>query len=530
MTPDRRYRLVLLAACLVLFACNLGGRDLWEPDEPRYAGIARGILETGDWLNLSDNGRPYTHKPPLYFWILAISARLASGVTALSCRVPGSLFALLSVLLLYRLGRDLFTPRAGLFGALVLATAQRFFLEARWVHIDMLLTLLILVAMGSANRALERREPRWWAVSYLAMSLGCLAKGPVALAIPAAGVFIFLASDRDLPRLKESRWWLGLPAALLPTLAWLQASSRSAGFDPAAVVSTQILQRFQEGVHHPRPFYYYIYSLPLEFLPWTPFLAGALVATFPGLHGARRRPLLFLYGWVLGGLALFSLAAEKRPSYLLPLFPPLALLVGLFLDEYLVRWDVRPLRKWMEIPLVVYSAVCLAGAAWIPFAARGHPGLGVRLLVLAIFYLALCAGVLTALRLGRRGAGVVVLLFGIGTGYLWIAGSLFPWLNGYKSARPFCERIVSRIGQAPLGIYGVYRPAYAFYTQRRLEVIRRPGDLGRFLGADPEACCLVQREDLDDLLARLPLRVLDRAEVGHRTYLLVSLGGTALPS
>jgi len=526
MTPDGRYRLVLLAACLILFSYNLGGRDLWEPDEPRYAGIARGIVESGDWLNLADNGRPYTHKPPLFFWILAASAHLASGVTALSSRIPNSLLAILSALLLYRLGRDLFTPRAGLFGALVLATSQRFFLEARWVHMDILLTLLTLVALDSAYRALERREPWRWAVAYLAMGLGCLAKGPVALVVPAAAWLTFLASTRELSRLKESRWWLGIPAALLPTLAWLWAFSRSAGFDPLAVVSTQVFQRFQEGVHHPRPFYYYLYSLPLEFLPWTPFLAGALVTTFPGPDSTRRRPVLFLYGWVLGGLALFSLAAEKRPSYLLPLFPPLALLVGLFLEEYLVRWDARPLRKWMDIPLLLYSAVCLAGALWIPFAARAYPGLGGRLLVLDIFYLAACAGALTALRQGRRGAGLALLLGGIWAGYLGIAGSLLPWLNDYKSARPFCERIVSRIGSAPLGIYGDYRPAYAFYTRRRLEVIRRPEDLEKFLRAAPEACCLVQTEDLDDLRARLPLRILDRAAVGHRTYRLVSLAET----
>jgi 4-amino-4-deoxy-L-arabinose transferase-like glycosyltransferase len=525
MKPEGRYRLVLIFAGLILFAASLGARDFWDPDEPRYAGIARGIVETGDWLNLSDNGRPYTHKPPLFFWILAASAHLGSGVTALSARIPNSLLALLSVLLLYRLGRDLFTPRAGLFGALVLATCQRFFLEARWVHMDMLLTLLTLVALDSAWRALERREPWRWAVVYLAAALGCLAKGPVALAIPAAALLTFLASSRELPRLKESRWWLGIPAALLPVLAWLLASSRSAGFDPVSVVRVQVLQRFQAGMHHPRPFYYYLYSLPLEFLPWTPFLAGAFAATFPRPDGPRRRPVLFLYGWFLGGLALFSLAAEKRPSYLLPVFPPLALLVGLFLEDYLARWDSRSLRKWMAAPLLGYSAVCLAGLVWIPFGARAYPGLGGRLAILAVFYLAVCAGTLTAIRQGRRGAGLVILLGGIWAGYLGIAGSLLPWLNPYKSARPFCERIVSRIGPAPLGIYGDYRPAYGFYTHRRLEVIRRPEDLGRFLGSSTAACCLVRREDLDALRGRVPLEVLDSASVGGRNYALVSLAG-----
>jgi 4-amino-4-deoxy-L-arabinose transferase-like glycosyltransferase len=524
MTGEGRYRLILIALCLVLFSFNLGGRDLWDPDEPRYAGIARGILESGDWLNLSDNGRPYTDKPPLYFWILALSARMGSGVTALNSRIPGSLLALLGVLLAYRLGKDLFTARAGLFGALVLSTSQRFFLEARWVHIDMLLAVLILVAMDSAYRALERREAWRWGVVYLAATAGCLAKGPVALAVPAAALLTFLASTREISRLQESRWWVGLPAALLPTLIWLAASSRSSGFDPLGVVRTQVFRRFQEGVHHPRPFYYYLYSLPLEFLPWTPFLAGTVAATFPLADRAKRRQLLFLYGWVVGGAALFTLAAEKRPSYLLPIFPPLALLTGRFLDEYLVRWSERDLRKWMAGPLWAYAAACFVGILWIPRITRPYPGLGGRLALLATLYLFVCAGALTLFRQGRRGGGLVLLLGGIGAGYLVIAGSLLPWFNEYKSARPFCERVVARIRSSPLALYGDYLPAYAFYTHRRLEILRSEEALKRFLAARPGACTLISEEDYEALHARLPLVELDREAVGHRTYLLASGG------
>ena len=524
MNRDERYRLVLLLACLVLFFYKLGGRDFWDPDEPRYAGIARGIVEGGDWLNLTDNGRPYTQKPPLFFWILAAGARLGSGVTPLGSRLPSSLLALLSVLLLYRLGRDLVSPRAGLFGALVLATTQRFFLEARWVHIDMLLTFLVLVALDSAWRALEGGE-RWrWALAYLAAGLGCLAKGPVAVAIPAAALLTFLASVRELPRMRDTRWWIGVPAALLPALIWLGASSHSAGFDLFSVIRVQVFQRFQEGVHHPRPFYYYFYSLPLEFLPWTPFLAGAFATTFPGADRSNRRALLYLYGWFLGGLALFSVAAEKRPSYLLPILPALALLLGIFLDDFLVRWNAAQVRKWVAGPVIFIAAVCLGGVLWIPHAARGYPGLGGKLVALAFLYLVACAGTLTALWQGKRGMALITFLAGIWIGYLWIAGSLLPYLNDYKSARPFCERIVSRIGAARLGMYGDYRPAYAFYTRRRLEIILQEERLKEFLAASPAAYCLVNQKDHEPLRSRMPLRELDREAVGQNTYLLVTAG------
>jgi 4-amino-4-deoxy-L-arabinose transferase-like glycosyltransferase len=522
MSWDARYRLILLTACLVLFTANLGGRDFWEPDEPRYAGIARGIAESGDYLSLTENGRPYTHKPPLYFWLLAAVGRLGSGVTALSARIPNSLLAIAVVFLLYRLGRDHFSPLSGLFGALVLATTQRFFLEARWVHLDMLLTLVMIWALDESFRALERRE-RWrWILVYLAAGLGCLTKGPVALALPAAVLITFLASTRELSRLKETGWWLGIPAALLPAALWLWVFSRSAGFDPAGVVRIHVFQRLWEGVHHPRPIYYYFLSLPLEFLPWTPFLAGAFVSTFPRPGGVKSRPTLFLYGWIVGGLALFSLAAEKRPSYLLPILPPLALLIGLLFEDYLIRWDASPIRKWIGAPLLAYSAICLGGVLWIPFGAKPHPGLADRLLPLGILYLVTFAAALTALRLGRRGATLVLLLAGFWGGYLWIAGALLPWLNDYKSARPFSERILARIGPAPLGIFKDYNAGLGFYTRRRTEVIRRRADLQGFLSQPGGAFCLVPSGDYDYLRRTIPLQEWDREAVGHRVFVLVS--------
>ncbi len=522
MKGDGRALLILLVACLILFSFHLASRDLWEPDEPRYAGIARGILESGDWLNLTDNGLPYTDKPPLFFWILAAAGRLGSGVTALTSRIPSSLLALCAVLLLFRLGRDLFNGRVGMFGALVLATSQRFFLEARWVHMDMLVTLVVLAALDAAYRALEKGERwRWW-VAYGALGLGALAKGPVVLAVPAAALITFLATTRELPRLKETRAWLGIPLALLPVGLWLWASSASAGFDPVEVVRTQVLRRFQEGIHHPRPFYYYAYSLPLGFLPWTPFLPGIFVATFPRRGAERRRQRLFLYAWLIGGFAFFSVAAEKRPSYLLPVYPPLALLAGAFLEEYLARWNAEPLRKWLSWPLLLYAAILSGGLLAIPFATRNYPGLGERVAALALLYLAACAGALTALRLGRRGVALLILLSGFWAGYLGIAGSLLPWLNDYKSARPFCERVVSRVGQAPLGIYGDYHPAYAFYTHRNLKVIQRPEELAASTAGGGIAAWFMKEEDFLALRSRLPLKELDRERVGHRTMLLVS--------
>jgi len=523
MSPERRALLFLLVACLFLFVFQLGNHDLWDPDEPRYGGITRAMLRSGDWIRLTDNGENYIQKPPLFFWILAATATLSGGLNETTARIPSSIAALLCVLCVYRFGRRLFGFRVGWLAAWGLATTQRFFVEARWVHMDTLLTLFILLSMESAHRALEG-EKREWVWMYLWMALGCLTKGPLAMAIPVAALLVYLGSCREMVRLKECGGWWGLPLAVAPTAAWLFVNAHLSGFDPAEVLREQILQRFQEGLHHPRPFFYYFYSLPVEFLPWTLFLPGTVRFTFPSSGGKDRRSLLFFYGWVIGGFALLSLVAEKRPSYLLSIFPALALLVGVFLDSFLTRYDAAPLKRWMEWPLALAGAVCLAATGLLARWGRYHPGFAHRLVPLGLFLVLVFSGTLWALRKRHRGAGIIILLTGIFAGYLWVVAAMLPWLNPYKSARPFCERVLSRIGLSPLGIYEDNHPGVAYYCHRSLKLLRGPEELREFLQGPTPGYCVIREEELRELEGQCPLRSLEEYSVGHRKLVLVSGG------
>jgi 4-amino-4-deoxy-L-arabinose transferase-like glycosyltransferase len=522
-SEERRLVLTLLAACLVLFSFQIGNHDFWDPDEPRYAGVVRNIVETGDWLHLTDNGKPYTEKPPLYFWAAAITAKLVGGMSETTARVPAGLAALACVAVVFRLGKSAFGARAAWLGAMVLATSQRFFLEARWVHLDSLLTLFIVLALESGWRAIQGRKSGWlWMYGWIA--LGCLTKGPLALVFPVVTLLVYLASRRELGKLRDSGWLWGIPLSVAPVLAWLTASAAFAGKDPLHLLTRQVFQRFQEGVHHPRPFYYYLVSLPLEFLPWTVFLPSTLRFTLPTVSRRDGQGLLFLYGWIVGGFALLSLVAEKRPSYLLPLFPPLALLVGVFLDFYLTRWDATPIQAWVRAPTGVAALACLVGILAIPHLAKNASGLGERLFPLGMVLFFGCSGALWAQLRGRRGASLLVLLGTFATGYLVIVGALLPWLNPYKSALPFCQRILTAADGAPLGIYGDYIPAFSYYTHRNLQVVRNSGELEELLEGSPAGFCIVPKPSFATLAGRKELAVLDEATVGHRSFLLVGSG------
>ena len=142
---------------------------------------------------------------------------------------------------------------------------------------------------------------------------------------------------------------------------------------------------------------------------------------------------------------------------------------------------------------------------------------------LGLFLGVACVGALWLQRRGRRGAVILTLIAATASGYLWIVGAIFPWLNPYKSARPFSERILSRIGESPLGVYSDYLPSVAYYTHRRLQVVRTPGGLEALVRGSDGALCVVPKERVSALLATLPLQVTDVASIGHRSYALVGM-------
>jgi 4-amino-4-deoxy-L-arabinose transferase-like glycosyltransferase len=104
---------LLLGFCLTLYCLNLGRWDLWKPDEPRYVQVAREMVTGGDWALMHLNGKMYTDKPPLFFWMIALSSYLWQGFTSFSARFPSAFFGTLTVLLTFLIGRELYSSRMG---------------------------------------------------------------------------------------------------------------------------------------------------------------------------------------------------------------------------------------------------------------------------------------------------------------------------------------------------------------------------------------------------------------------------------
>ena len=320
-----------MAAVLLGAALTVPFRHLWEVDEPRYAEVAREMITSGQWLVPHLYGEPYTHKPPLYIWIEG-GLRLA-GLSWTAAGVLPALLAFLGILaLMPRLARATgLDEEVGSLGAIALAASPLAVFLALGARMDMLLAFLYTVAilmlaelLGLGPDAGRKRHAHL--LFWLAIGLGVLTKGPVAVALPLLAAVLAWALLRPRPSLRAVFVGWGPLLAVGIVLAWLVPAGVAGG--PEYLYEVTIRQsagRLTNSFAHQEPFYFYFVRYPLIGLPWS---VAAVVAAF---HALRRRALDAGGFLALAALAVpvfFSLISGKLEIYLLPMFPPALLLAA----------------------------------------------------------------------------------------------------------------------------------------------------------------------------------------------------------
>src|ERR1044071_9837125 len=377
----------LAALTLFTFFFLLGGRSLNEPDEGRYAEVAREMIELNDWLVPHLWYAPHLGKPPLTYWSVAASLSVF-GRNEWAVRLPLALAGISGVWACYLFGCALGGRRVGLWSALILQSSLLYFVMARMLTTDMLLTQFVAWAVylfwrswqsldaaaaeGDSNRRrVLGKFFAWHLAGWLAGALGFLTKGPVALAVPAAGRLI-LFGVVTIP-------WFRLVFGRVPGASQFMIFGQAVGH----VLGTTIKNR--RG-----PLLYYVASLGVGFLPWT-VLLGWLWRRAHWRHLTRSRQSAWvqLSGSVIFTLVLFSLSRAKLPAYILPIFPILAVMTALRYcssDPIELRppawaWGVcmaSPLVLMIVIPLVVRLVFHAGGPGmkWAAAAAGGGLGLG----------------------------------------------------------------------------------------------------------------------------------------------------------
>ncbi|MEW6386295.1 MAG: glycosyltransferase family 39 protein [Thermodesulfobacteriota bacterium] len=334
MTPERQNSdqartghrlgfLLLALAGLGLFFFRLGTPGLMDPDEGRYAEIAREMWVLRDWLIPHLNFLPYLEKPPLVYWLTALSFG-AWGCTEWAARLPVALSALGGIFGAYWLGRAFWGAGPGLVSALILTTSLGYVVLGRVLTLDMTLALFLNLGIGLGYLALsrERRELLPWA--YLALALAVLSKGPVALVLAGLiwGVWALIARRPLIRPLWHPGGLLLLALVSLPWFVWV--AWQYPDFLRFFVWEQHFGRFLTASFHHQQPVYYYLPVLFGLLLPWGWLLPWALGSRRPDPQGDR----LFLWVWAGVILLFFSLSRGKLAPYILPALLPLALLLG----------------------------------------------------------------------------------------------------------------------------------------------------------------------------------------------------------
>jgi 4-amino-4-deoxy-L-arabinose transferase-like glycosyltransferase len=360
---NRLRDLLLLTALFgVLFGFQLGARALWSPIEGRYAEISREMAVSGDYVTPRLNGVKYFEKPPLFYWLQAASIKLL-GVEEWSLRLWPALLAVAGCLAVYLAGRELFGRGAGFIAAVILGTSPLYFALARIVALDMALAIFLTCAMlafllGTRQAPGAGRRACMWGL-YIFAALAMLTKGLVGIVIPGMAIGVWSLATASWRSLRPLYAPSGLCLFALIVMPWhYLVSAANPEFFEFYFIHEHFQRYLGQGAESEGRLWTFLPVLALGFFPWSAFLFHAVKFNFvsPRSRQGTGHEALFLLVWSAAVFVFFSASSSQGIPYILPMFPPLALLLGRFFSGH---WHGREMSAVQAGYWGLLVALCL---------------------------------------------------------------------------------------------------------------------------------------------------------------------------
>jgi len=487
-----RLAFLLVAAAAIAIAIAGTGRPLANPDEGRYSEISREMVASGDWVTPRLDGIKYFEKPPLQYWATAAVFE-AFGQSETTARLYVALCGLATLLAAAYAARRLGTNEVGAATLAALLASPYFMALATIVTLDMGVTLwttvtlwAFLLAEQEAGRGGAARG--WIALAWVATALAVLSKGLIGIVFAGAAVFFRSVLQRDLSAMRRLRWSWGLPLCLAIAAPWFVAVSRA---NPEFARFFFIHEHFERFLTHEHrrvePWWFFLPIVAAGFLPWAFALPAAVAHAWRSEAGKPFQPLRVAILWSAFIVAFFSASGSKLPAYVLPVFPPLAYVLG----HYLAEAPPRRLALWaglgasLAIPLAALAlgidreakdpwtlALYRAAQPWTLAAAGAHLAGGVAGWAL--------------LRAGRRWHGLAAVAFGALLVIACIQGG-YDELTPRQSGKGVAEAMKPWLAPTTrLYSVGHYDQTVPFYIGRTLTLVNYHDEFETGLRAEPE--------------------------------------------
>lgn len=422
--PPLVIAIILLA---VAYLVGLAIRPLFIPDEVRYGEIAREMLASGDWIVPRLNGLLYFEKPPLGYWLNALSL-LVFRDSAFAVRFSSIASVAASAATVYLLGRPFLRDRrAALFAVFVYITTFEVYGVGTYGLLDSVFAATLNIGIAAFATALASERPnrlRWLVTAGASFGLAFLTKGFLAFALPFLILVPWFALNRQAGFLLR-RGWIVVLVAVIVAMPWsLSIHLREPDFWHYFFWVEHIRRFAGDNAQHEAAPYYYVVLLPIVAFPWI-FLLPAAVRALRGSDFSKVFPgtLSLLVLWMVVPLVFFSLARGKLVTYILPCFVPFALLVAAGLSRVEAR------EKWLRAGLIgasIVPSLCLIGVVCIQFLPIGVPGYAPAEVAKLVTLLAVLAAGIAVLSYGAfTGKPVRLLAPGFAMGFLIAA---WPWI------------------------------------------------------------------------------------------------------
>jgi 4-amino-4-deoxy-L-arabinose transferase-like glycosyltransferase len=487
----RRLQVLLLVVFGLIWFSNLEYRKLVNPDEGRYAEIPREMVASGDWTTPRLNDIKYFEKPALQYWATAAAYTLF-GEHQWTARLWSALTGFLGVLMVFFAGRRLFGAMAGWNAALVLGSSLLYVLIGHINTLDMGVSFLLSAAvcafcLAQSGATDARQHRRWMLAAWAALALAVLSKGLIGLVLPGAALVLYIVIERDWRLAGRLHLVPGLSLFFLITVPWFVAVSLANPEFARFFFIHEHFERFLTKAHgrYQAP-YYFIPVLLAGMLPWTVTLIDALARAWKREPEKNFQAQRFLLLWAAVVFVFFSISSSKLVSYILPMFPALALLIGMRLTQL----DARALA-WQTLPAALAGIAVLALMPGIArYASREVPvelfrDYSVWLIAASLLQI---AGAAACAWLAWRGRGAAALAVLAATGLVFgqLALSGHESLSTANSAYHIAQKIKPEMKPGmPFYSVNTYDQSLQFYLRRSTTMVVYKDELGFGIEQEP---------------------------------------------